>query len=103
MAAKLYWTPLARENLFEIYSLIGADNPAAAESILGAIEAQVEMLASYPRMGARHPEIRRSARILVEYPYLVLYETKPDADRGVIDTVNIMRIVDGRRDLTRLV
>ena len=103
MAAKLYWTPLAREDLFEIYSLIGADSPAAAENILGAIEAQIEMLASYPRMGARHPEIRRSVRILVEYPYLILYETKPDADRGVIEAVSIVRIVDGRRDLTRLV
>jgi toxin ParE1/3/4 len=37
---------------------------------------------------------------LVEYPYLILYETHPNTDRGPIDEVEIVAFVDGRRDLT---
>jgi len=41
-------------------------------------------------------------RVLIEGQYLILYETHPDTDESTIDTVEIVRVVDGRRDLTRL-
>ncbi|MGD0683225.1 MAG: hypothetical protein ABR990_14385 [Terracidiphilus sp.] len=47
-------------------------------------------------------EIRPSSRMLVEGPYLILYETHPDCDDGGIDEVEIVRIVDGRRNLKNL-
>jgi toxin ParE1/3/4 len=40
--------------------------------------------------------------MLVERPYLILFETHPDSDEGPVDEVEIVRIVDGRRDLTSL-
>jgi toxin ParE1/3/4 len=40
--------------------------------------------------------------MLVEGPYLILYEAHPDTDEGLIDEVEIVRVVDGRRDLTSL-
>jgi toxin ParE1/3/4 len=40
--------------------------------------------------------------MLVEGPYLVLCETHPDTDDGQIDAVEIVRVVDGRRDLAVL-
>jgi toxin ParE1/3/4 len=40
--------------------------------------------------------------MLVEGPYLILYETHPDSDDGGIDQVEIVRIVDGRRNLKNL-
>jgi toxin ParE1/3/4 len=40
--------------------------------------------------------------MLVERPYLLLYRTEPDADEGRIADVQIIRVVDGRRDLKRL-
>ncbi len=40
--------------------------------------------------------------MLVEGPYLIFFETQPDTDEGPIDEVNIVRVVDGRRDLTKL-
>lgn len=53
-------------------------------------------------MGVRRPDIRPSARMLVAAPFLLLYETVPDTDSGPVDLVEIVRVVDGRRDLNRL-
>ena len=59
-----------------------------------------DALAAYPRLGPRRHDIRSGTRVLVEGPYLILYETHPDTDDGPIDEVEIVRVVDGRRDLT---
>ena len=48
------------------------------------------------------PEIRPQARVLVERPYLTLYETHPDTDDGLIAEVEIVRILHDGRDLRRL-
>ena len=40
--------------------------------------------------------------MLVQVPYLILFETHPDTDEGPLDEVEIVRVVDGRRDLTKL-
>lgn len=95
MSASLRWTPQAQEDLFEIYCLIGLDNPAAAGRIVTVIEERIETLAKYPRMGRRRPDIRPCMRLLVKTPYLILYNTEPDTDQGAVKVVNIVRIVDG--------
>jgi toxin ParE1/3/4 len=82
--------------------LIGLEQPAAAERYFERIEAKVELLRSQPCMGVRRSDIRESMRMLVEHPYLILYATEPDADEGPIASVEIVRIVDGRRELSRL-
>lgn len=60
------------------------------------------MLAEYPRLGERHPEIFRTARMLVEAPYVILYETRPDGYDDDVHTAEVVRVVDGRRDLSAL-
>lgn len=40
--------------------------------------------------------------MLVEAPFVMLYETVPDRDEGPIQTVNIVRVLHGRRDLASL-
>jgi toxin ParE1/3/4 len=37
--------------------------------------------------------------MLVEAPYVILYETNPDTDEGPVSSVEVVRILDGRRDL----
>jgi toxin ParE1/3/4 len=98
----LRWTPQAREDLIEIYAYIGLDNPSAAERIFEVVHGKARLLLNHPRLGVRRPEIRPSARVLLEGPYIILYETHPDNDEGVISEVEIVRIVDGRRDLKNL-
>ncbi|WP_313906146.1 hypothetical protein [Rhizobium leguminosarum] len=60
------------------------------------------MLVDHPRLGERHPEIFRTARMLVEALHVILYETHPDTDEGEVQAVEIVRVVDGRRDLAAL-
>jgi toxin ParE1/3/4 len=102
MEAALLWRPRAREDLLDIFEVIGLDNPEAAERILAALEARAATLAAHPRLGLRRRDIRPTVRVLVERHYLILYETHPDTEEGPVDTVEIVRVVDGRRDLTNL-
>lgn len=85
-----------------IYLAIGREQPEAAERYFRRLREKAERLRDHPRIGKRHPEISRSARMLVEAPYVILYETVPDSDEGDIHTVEIVRVVDGRRDLVAL-
>ena len=99
MPTELVWSNQARTDLLEIYVLIGLEQPAAAERYFDRIESKAELLRSQPRMGVRRPDIRPSMRMLVEAPYLPLYRTDPDTDEGPIGAVEIVRVIDGRRDL----
>ncbi|MBO3762339.1 type II toxin-antitoxin system RelE/ParE family toxin [Ciceribacter sp. L1K22] len=102
MRTRLLWTPRARADVKSIYINISKEQPAAAERYLERIRQKVGLLADHPRLGERHPEIFRSARMLVEAPYVVLYEINPDSDDGHVDTIVIVRVVDGRRDLSAM-
>ncbi len=86
----------------EIWLTIAADNPSAATRVVRAIGARIDQLADHPRLGPRRPDIQRAARVLVEGPYLVLFETHPDTDEGLVEWVEIVRVIDGRRDLPNL-
>lgn len=85
LAPALLWTPQALEDLLDIYVTIGLDNPSAAERVYSAIEEKATLLASFPRLGVRRPEIALAARMLVEGVYLRLYETNPDSNDGPVD------------------
>jgi toxin ParE1/3/4 len=102
MKTKLLWTPQAREDLLDMYVTIGFDNPSAAERVYTALEEKANLLIGYPRIGVRRPQIAPAARMLVEGAYLLLYEVHPDTDEGVVDEVEIVRVIHGHRDLMRL-
>ena len=102
MAIKLVWSNQAREDLLDIYVLIGLEDPAAAERYFDRIDAKIEILQSKPRIGVRRPDIRAGMRMLVEAPNVILYRIEPDTDDGPVTAVEIIRIIDGRRDLAHL-
>ncbi|WJH38738.1 type II toxin-antitoxin system RelE/ParE family toxin (plasmid) [Aliirhizobium terrae] len=102
MPAKLLWTPKARADIKKIYVEIIREQPLSAERYFANFRSKAEMLIAHPRLGERHPEVFRTARILVEAPYVILYETRPDSDDGPVHAVEIVRVVDGRRDLSAL-
>jgi toxin ParE1/3/4 len=102
MATRLRWSAQARVDLLDIYELIGVEQPAAAERYFERIEALAGLLQEQPRLGVRRPDVAPDFRMLVERPYLILYRIVPDELSGPVDAVEIIRIVDGRRDLVGL-
>jgi toxin ParE1/3/4 len=96
-------SPEADLNLQDIWLAIASDNPATATRMVRAIGVRIDQLADHPRLGPRRRDIRPAARMLVEGAYLILFETVPDTDDGPIDRVEIIRVLDGRRNLTRLI
>lgn len=102
MPTEILWSPQALEDLMDVYVTIGLDNPEAAERVYSAIENRIGLLAEFPRLGPRRPEIAPTARLLVEGSYVVLYELHPDTAGASIDSVEIVRVVDGRRELSLL-
>src|SRR4030081_3344682 len=101
MPTELVWSNKARADLLEIYVMIGLEQPVAAERYFDRIEDKARLLKSQSRMGVRRSDIRPLMRMLVESPYLILYRTDPDTDEGPVGTVEIVRVIDGRRDLSR--
>ncbi|BCH03314.1 hypothetical protein MesoLj131b_53130 [Mesorhizobium sp. 131-2-5] len=77
MAVRLVWSPAARTDLIDIYVTIGSENIRAADRYYDRLEARAMQLADQPRMGVRRPDIRPSARMLVEAPFVLLYKTIP--------------------------
>jgi toxin ParE1/3/4 len=67
-----------------------------------AIAARIETLAMFPRMGPLRSDVRPDVRALVHRPFIVLYAIHPNGDDTEVDMVEIVRIVDGRRNLRRL-
>lgn len=89
--------------MLEIYVTIGLDKPVAAERFYDRLERKAEMLRRQPRLGPRRSDVSSKARMLLEGAYLILYEITPDTDEDLVETIEIVRVVDGRRDLRELV
>jgi len=102
VVVEVRWTPQARQDLLDIYVAIGLHQPDAAERYFNLIEEKAGRLAEQPRLGARRSDISGDARMLVAAPFILLYRTVPNADEGPVDLVEVVRVIDGRRDLTAL-
>ncbi|CAN7684771.1 type II toxin-antitoxin system RelE/ParE family toxin [Rhizobium sp. LjRoot98] len=102
MPADLVWSPLAQADIRRIYVDIGREQPLAAERFYERFQHKANLLIDQPRLGMRHPAISPAARMLVESPFVILYETIPDSDEGPVKIVEIVRVINGRRDLESL-
>ena len=101
---RVVYTRRAEDELRAIWRDIAEDNgnESAADRILLAIGEKIDLLRDHPRLGPRRSDIADGARLLIEGHFLVLYQTHPDTDEGPVEAVEIVSIVDGRRDLTEL-
>jgi len=87
----------AEQELREIWRTIAAENPAAADRLLLRISEKLDVLRHFPAIGSMRDDIRSGARMLVEGTFLLLYEH--DAEH---DAVELIAVIDGRRDLSGL-
>jgi len=96
---KIKYTPMAVDDMDEIFSYISEDNVVAAESLLERINTGVSKLADFPNMGSvlsdeEYTLVNSGYRFIIIQPYLVFY-------RIIEHAIIIHRILHGRRDYLR--
>ena len=82
---KVRYTRPALADLDAILDYIDAQSPRAAKRVHAKIKSMIDLLLSYPLVGAKtdDPAIRRL--VVTPYPYLVFYE--PTADEIIIHAI----------------
>ena len=93
---RVQWAEVATRDLEELVSMVAVDSVPDAERLLGRIEKRAATLESTPARGRVVPELSRIGmrnwRELVLRPYRLVYRIEAD-------TVTVLAIFDGRRDL----
>ena len=79
----------------DLWVSIARENPRAADRIIERIERACSHLRDHPQLGPARPEIGLGARALIIERWIAFY--KIDAEG-----VQIVRVVDGARDLEHL-
>jgi addiction module RelE/StbE family toxin len=96
---RVQWAEAAVRDLEELISYIAADSSLNAERILDKLEKRAQTLESTPVRGRVVPELAhfgiRNWRELIVKPYRIIYRIDED-------TVNVLAVLDGRRDLQDL-
>jgi toxin ParE1/3/4 len=75
---------------------IATSDPDSADRVLDRIKERCGQLDEFPRLGPLRPDVSAGARALVIGRWLAIY-------RIAADGVEVVRIVDGKRDLSSLV
>jgi len=96
---KIKYTPVAIDDMDEIFSYISKENADAAELMLEKISAKVNRLSKFPNMGSvlsdeEYTLIQQGYRFIIAQPYMIFY-------RIIKNTIIISRILHGRRDYLR--
>ncbi len=95
--AELFISRRAEEELRQIWRTVATETLAAADRLLLRIDDKLQILRDFPGIGTLRDDIRPGFRMLVEGNYLLLYEYA-----AANDAVELIAVVDGRRDLSEL-
>jgi toxin ParE1/3/4 len=91
--AKVRFSRRAREDLLDIWSHIARHGSLrAADRVYDLIEESCGILRAHPQIGRARPEIADEARAIVIERWIAFY-------RIVGSDVQVVRIIDGARDL----
>ena len=94
---RVRFTAQAREDLLDIWLYVAAHNSeTVADRVYDSVEQSCRLLAEQPRLGRARPEIQAEARSIVIERWLALYRITEDG-------VQIVRIIDGARDISAIV
>ena len=92
---KPFYTSAADQDLTDILNYIGADNPTAALAWVDKIEAKCLLIATNPSIGELQPHLGEGVRASVVGRYVIFH-------REANDRVEILRVIPGDRNVTRL-
>jgi toxin ParE1/3/4 len=89
---RIDFRPKALGDLDDIWDHVAPENMQAAERLLDAIEAKLELLAERPLLGRARPELGADLRSFAHRPYLIFY-------RPLADGIEVLRVLHGAREL----
>jgi toxin ParE1/3/4 len=94
MAYKLIWSPVSRDDLFDIVRFISRDSPQRAESFALRLIGQTDILQEHPEIGRSLPEHRDPAiREIIYRPYRIVYRV--DHDRKSVEIARVWHAARG--------
>lgn len=94
MKRRLRLSALARQDLSETSKYLEEVNPAAAADWLDQISQALATLQSQPFIGKTRDELTHGLRSVLSGKHVILY-------RVTVDSLDVVRILDGRRDYGR--
>ncbi|MEQ1508873.1 MAG: type II toxin-antitoxin system RelE/ParE family toxin [Sphingopyxis sp.] len=97
MSWRIIKSKAAKADLVDIWLYSAPENLEAADRQISRIEKAVDRLSGYPRSGPARHDIGPDIRAIVINRYLVLYRILVNEKQ-----VELLRVVDGRRDLALL-
>lgn len=92
MSRALTRRPRAEDDLVEIWTYIAEEDEAAADRLLGKIEAALKMLVAHPEAGRVRPELLPDLRSFPVGRYILFYVA---TDSGI----ELIRVLSGYRDI----
>jgi toxin ParE1/3/4 len=93
---KVRYSRLARDDLLDIWQYIASRNSETiADRVYDRIDETCRKLAQHPQLGRARTEIAEGARSLVIGRWIAFYRLIPNG-------VQVVRIVDGARDLAKI-
>jgi toxin ParE1/3/4 len=96
---RVRWAEVAVRDLEELVAYIATESPENAERVLARLEQRASTLETAPARGRVVPELARIGmrtwRELIIKPYRLIYRIGGD-------TVTVLALLDGRRDLEDL-
>jgi len=92
----IIWSPEARADLSEIWDYyLKVAGRSSADRIVREIGAACRTIEDHPLAGRARDEVRPGLRSISTPPYVIFYRLRDDA-------VEIVRALDGRRDLDEI-
>lgn len=92
---QLRYSDQAREDLLSVWAGIALHSESAADRVIDLIYDRCALLRDHPRLGPERPDIAEGARALIVEKWIAFY-------RVIEGGVQIVLVVDGRRDHSRL-
>jgi toxin ParE1/3/4 len=94
---RLEWSERAKDDLWEIWNHVAAEDRKAADRLVAALTAAFTKIADFPRLGHLAEGLGEEYRVLTIRKYLLLYRLQPETR-----TVLLVRAVHGARDIPAL-
>jgi toxin ParE1/3/4 len=94
---RLVVTADAETDTYDILDYIEEQaGPRIASEFGGRFRRTIEHVVALPFSGAPRPNLGSSTRIAIVFPYVLIYDYEEESD-----TVTLLRILHGRRNITR--